>query len=192
MPSHIYLRKRLTSFVTSLTILLGSATSAHAAITPTSLSNIKAIRFNSDTVITSGLPTTNQFDELEQAGVDLVINLIPNDNPNGHKNEAQLVADAQMQYAHISVDWQQPTLADVEQFFTIMDANKDKDILVHCAANYRASAFYYLYEATKLNHPENQSITMSPWGDLESSLTEYPQWQSLIEKVKNKYLTSTE
>ncbi|QYJ87264.1 protein tyrosine phosphatase family protein [Shewanella mesophila] len=183
----IDLNKRLTWFVIRVAILMSSAMSAHAAITPTSLSDIKAIKLNSDTIITSGLPTTEQFDVLKQAGIDLVINLIPNDNPNGHKNEAELVAKAQMQYAHISVDWQRPTLADVEQFFTIMDANKDKDILIHCAANYRASAFYYLYESTQLTHTDNQAITMSPWGDLKSSLAEYPQWQALIEAVKHKY-----
>lgn len=187
MHSLIDLKKGLTSFVTALTILVSSMISAHAAITPTSLSDVKAIKFNSDTVITSGLPTKKQFDKLKQAGVDLVINLIPNDNPSGYPNEAELVAKAQMQYAHISVDWQQPTLADIEQFFAIMDANKGKNILIHCAANYRASAFYYLYESTRLHHAENQADTMSPWGDLESSLNEYPQWQALIEKVKNKY-----
>jgi protein tyrosine phosphatase (PTP) superfamily phosphohydrolase (DUF442 family) len=47
-----------------------------------------------------------------------------------------------MEYVHIGVDWNKPTREDVEQFFKVMDANQDKDILIHCAANYRASAFY--------------------------------------------------
>ena len=101
MHSLIDLKKGLTAFVTCLAILMSSAISAHAAISPTSLSDIKAIKFNSDAIITSGLPTTEQFDVLKQAGVE-----------------------AQMQYAHIAVDWLRPPLANVEQFFTIMDDNQ--------------------------------------------------------------------
>ncbi|GGI91113.1 hypothetical protein GCM10007978_31080 [Shewanella hanedai] len=29
-----------------------------------------------------------------------------------------------------------------------------------------------------------QQSTLRPWGDLSSSFTEYPQWQKLIEEVK--------
>jgi len=166
-----------------------TATAAQAEITPDTLHDIKAIQFNSANVITAGLPSEAQFDTLQQAGVDIVINLIPDGNSSGHEDEASLVKAAGMKYESISVDWEQPNIENVERFFSIMNANRNKDILVHCAANYRASAFYYLYQATQLKQDSEQQKlqTLAPWGDLEASLKEYPQWQVLMEQVKTKY-----
>jgi len=170
-------------------VALLSAATAQAEIAPDALQDIKAVQFNSANVITAGLPSEAQFETLQQAGVDLVINLIPDGNSSGHEDEAKLVEAAGMKYESISVDWKKPSIEDVERFFSIMNTNKDKDILVHCAANYRASAFYYLYQVTQLKQDSEQQKlqTLTPWGDLESSLKEYPQWQVLMEQVKTKY-----
>ena len=169
-------------------LLLSSLLSplAFAAITPDALQQVKAVHFSSDNVITAGLPTESQFKMLKESGVDLVINLIPKDNPTGYTNEAELVKQAGMDYAQIDVDWQQPTQENVQQFFAIMDANQDKQILVHCAANYRASAFYYLYQLKQgqVDSTAYQQQVMAPWGDLPQTFAKYPQWQQLIEQVK--------
>ncbi len=161
---------------------------ALAQVTPDKLQDIKAVQFNDGTIITSGLPSEAEFSLLQQAGVDLVINLIPTGNASGHDNEAELVAKTGMQYQQIDVDWQQPTTANVEQFLGIMEANKGKNILVHCAANYRASAFYYLYllEQGQADSAALKQQTMQPWGDLSQSLKEYPQWDKLIDTMKVK------
>ena len=151
------------------------------------LQQIKAIKFNDNQVITAGLPTIEEFSLLQQAGVKTVINLIPNNNPNALKNEQKVVTDLGMQYHNISVDWQQPTLENVEQFFALMRANNNQPVLIHCAANYRASAFYYLYLATQQHQAVDINNVLSPWGDLPTSFKEYPQWQVLIEKVKQQY-----
>lgn len=50
-----------------------------------------------------------------------------------------------MHYIHIPVIWDNPTLEDIERFFTVMETNADKNVFVHCAANMRVSAFMYLY-----------------------------------------------
>lgn len=172
-------------FILLLTSLLSPM--AFAAITPDALQQVKAVQFSSNKVITAGLPTQPQFKVLKDSGVELVINLIPKDNPAGYANEAELVKQAGMDYEQIDVDWKQPTIANVQQFFAIMDANQDKDILVHCAANFRASAFYYLYQ---LKRGQSDSLAyqqqvMAPWGELSKSLKEYPQWQVLIDQVKS-------
>ena len=57
-----------------------TATAAQAEIIPDTLQDIKAVQFNSTNVITAGLPNEAQFDTLQQAGVDLIINLIPDGN----------------------------------------------------------------------------------------------------------------
>ncbi|WP_028111116.1 protein tyrosine phosphatase family protein [Ferrimonas futtsuensis] len=165
--------------------LLASA-GAHAAIQPEALAEVKAVQFPSERVITSGLPLPQQFPALKQAGVDLVINLIPAGNPTGLENEGKLVTEAGMEYAHIGVDWKQPTVKDVQQFLKVMDANEDKDVLIHCAANYRASAFYYLYllHTGAEDSLALQGEAMAPWGNLSKSFMAYPQWQRLIEETK--------
>ncbi|MGS0827649.1 protein tyrosine phosphatase family protein [Shewanella sp. 0m-8] len=159
---------------------------AMASITPDELQQIKAIQFNDGKVITSGLPKKSEFPALKASGIELVINLIPTENPNGYSNEAELVTQAGMDYEGINVDWQNPTIDDVGHFFSIMEANQDKQILVHCAANYRASAFYYLY-LLKNGHSDSiayQQKVMAPWGELTQALADYPQWANLIEQVK--------
>jgi uncharacterized protein (TIGR01244 family) len=154
-----------------------------ANIDTSKLGDIKAVKFNNQQVITSGLPTELQFEQLAQAGIKTVINLIPNDNPNALPNEQQIVTQLGMNYHNISVDWQQPTPENLQQFFSLMQQNGDAPVLVHCAANYRASAFYYLYQ-TSQNTAPSMAEALTPWGDLQQSFAEYPQWQKLIEDVQ--------
>ncbi|WP_242620354.1 protein tyrosine phosphatase family protein [Shewanella maritima] len=141
---------------------------------------------NNQQVITSGLPTKDQFAKLKAAGVEVVINLIPKNNPNYLKQEASLVVDAGMVYENIEVDWQHPLQSDVKQFSKLMDKYQGKSVLVHCAANYRASAFYYLYQLSQgLDKSDAQmKQSLSPWGDLQQSFDKYPQWQQLIEQAR--------
>jgi uncharacterized protein (TIGR01244 family) len=155
--------------------------SSLAAIDTSQLQDIKALKINNDQVITAGLPTEQQFQLIAQAGVKTVINLIPTNNANYLSSEPKIVTDLGMSYHNIEVDWQQPTHENVEQFIQLMQANGDKPVLIHCAANFRASAFYYLYAASKQANPSTMEDTLSPWGDLKQSFAQYPQWQALIE-----------
>ena len=50
-----------------------------------------------------------------------------------------------MTYIHIPVDFATPQVSDVKMFFDVMEANQDRKLFVHCIANFRASAFVYLY-----------------------------------------------
>ncbi|GGP62001.1 hypothetical protein GCM10009347_30150 [Shewanella algicola] len=157
-------------------------TESTANIDTSKLGDIKAVKFNNPQVITSGLPTELQFEQLAQAGIKTVINLIPNDNPNALANEQQIVTQLGMNYHNISVDWQKPTQENLAQFYSLMQQNGDAPVLVHCAANYRASAFYYLYQ-TRQNNAPSMAEALTPWGDLQQSFAEYPQWQKLIEEA---------
>ncbi|GGQ29521.1 protein tyrosine phosphatase family protein [Shewanella litoralis] len=157
--------------------------SSVANIDTSKLGDIKAVKFNNPQVITSGLPTELQFEQLAQAGIKTVINLIPNDNPNALANEQQIVTQLGMNYHNISVDWQNPTQENLAQFYSLMQQNGDAPVLVHCAANYRASAFYYLYQ-TRQNIAPSMAEALTPWGDLQQSFAEYPQWKKLIEDVQ--------
>ena len=117
----------------------------------TMFENISNYRLIADNLHTSAQPTIDELEKIKQAGVDVVINLARPDSPNAISNEAQLVEKNGMHYIHIPVDFENPTLTDLKQFFQAMDQYNDQTKLVHCACNYRASCFVYLYRIIKQN-----------------------------------------
>lgn len=108
---------------------------------------------------TVGQPTREQFAALRDAGYDLIVNLAPADASNALADEPELVAAQGMQYVHIPVIWNAPTLEDLTQFFTVMAEHRERKILVHCAMNLRVSSFVYLYRVLRLNEPEPEAAT---------------------------------
>jgi uncharacterized protein (TIGR01244 family) len=103
-----------------------------------------------ETWLTSGQPTREQFTDIAEAGVKTVINLALTSSTNAIQDEAQVVKDLGMEYIHIPVLWENPTLFDLDQFFAAMDAQAGQKVLVHCAANMRVSALSALYRAQRL------------------------------------------
>jgi protein tyrosine phosphatase (PTP) superfamily phosphohydrolase (DUF442 family) len=59
-----------------------------------------------------------------------------------------------MDYVHIPVVWENPTLEDLERFFTAMDALQGQKVFVHCILNMRVSCFVYLYRVIRQGVPE--------------------------------------
>lgn len=100
----------------------------------------------SPTLSTSGQPTPDQFQDIQAAGFGLVVNLAMPTSENWLDHEADLVAAQGMDYYHIPVLWENPTLDDLEQLFEILDTHSDRKIWVHCAKNMRVSAMIYLYQ----------------------------------------------
>ncbi|MET0421466.1 MAG: protein tyrosine phosphatase family protein [Acidimicrobiia bacterium] len=94
---------------------------------------------------TSGVVTAEQLRGLRADGYDAVVNLLPNESEHAVPEEAVLVTAQGVDYVHIPVDFAAPTHADFEAFATAMDAHAEQRVHVHCAANYRVSAFYSLY-----------------------------------------------
>ena len=116
---------------------------------------------------TSGQPTTQQIKDIEAAGFDVVVNLAMPDSDNALANEGALVSENGMTYVHIPVPWDAPNANHLAQFFGVMDAMlaQNKKIWVHCAANYRASAFSYKYLIMnqRLSEPESTTPLLTKW-----------------------------
>ena len=116
---------------------------------------------------TSGQPTTQQFRDIQAAGFDVVVNLAMPDSDNALTNEGALVSENGMTYVHIPVPWDAPDANHLAQFFGVMDAMlaQDKKVWVHCAANYRASAFTYKYLTMNqgLSEPESTTPLLTKW-----------------------------
>lgn len=140
----------------------------------------------SDRIATSGQPTVAQFASIANAGYRVVVNLALPTSTNALPDEAAIVAAQGMQYVSIPVSWEQPTLHDVEQFFSIMAANAHQPVFVHCAANMRVSAFMYLYRRI---HDRLSDADAQP--DLQRIWVPNATWQTFIQQVLEHYSAIT-
>ena len=102
----------------------------------------------SEDLATSGQIFSEHINAIADQGFHVVVNLATADaERNGQ--EGFWVAEKGMTYVNIPVSWTEPTLEDVDQFFAVMEANRDRKVYVHCFANMRASVFTYLYRTLK-------------------------------------------
>ena len=136
--------------------------------------NFRRIR---EGLTTSGLVSAAQLNELRREGYDAVINLLPDSYEHAVADEARIVRDQGLDYVYIPVDFEAPTHADFEAFTAAMDARGGQSIHVHCAANYRVSAFYSLYALQKglCTEAEANEIVQSIWDPAD-----YPAWTAFI------------
>ncbi len=113
------------------------------------LETIRQYRKINDKLHTSAQPYAEEFKLIKRAGVEMVINLARTDSPDAIANEAQIVKQNELDYIHIPVDFKKPETTDLVSFFNVMEEHYDKNILVHCAYNWRVSCFVYLYRILK-------------------------------------------
>jgi protein tyrosine phosphatase (PTP) superfamily phosphohydrolase (DUF442 family) len=104
----------------------------------------------SDTLATAGQPTEAEFAALAQAGYEVVVNLSLPTSDHALPDEKATVEGLGMVYVAIPVVWENPTLADLDQFFEAMETHRERMVFVHCALNMRVSVFVYLYRVLKL------------------------------------------
>jgi protein tyrosine phosphatase (PTP) superfamily phosphohydrolase (DUF442 family) len=136
----------------------------------------------SDSLATAGQPTADQFAAIKQAGYQIIINLALPTSTNAIANEDEIVAAQGIEYIHIPVIWENPTLEDLDRFFQVMQENHDRQVFVHCAMNMRVSAFTYLYRVTQRHiDPDIAKAAM------DQIWTPNPTWQAFIEQAMQHY-----
>ncbi|WNZ48328.1 protein tyrosine phosphatase family protein [Leptolyngbya boryana CZ1] len=133
---------------------------------------------------TAGQPTIAQFQTIQEAGYTIVINLAVPTSEGAIAQEREIVEALGMQYFHIPVIWDQPTIADFEQFSNIMQHSQHESVFVHCAKNMRVSAFVYLYRKLHEHLSEEQAKAdlLKIWHPNET-------WQKFIEAVQKAAVT---
>lgn len=99
----------------------------------------------SESLSTAGVLGEDQLRALQQEGYTAVINLLPESSEYAIKCERELVLGQGLTYTNIPVDFGEPLQSDYQAFERAMRELQDAKLLVHCAANYRASAFYAIY-----------------------------------------------
>lgn len=131
----------------------------------------------SERVGTSGMPTPAQLQDIADAGYEVVINLaVP--GPRAPENEGSIIAGRGLTYIHIPVDFANPTLQDFESFAAVMRINRERKVFVHCAMNFRVSAFMFLYRLV-----EEEADIAQAKADLGRLWEPEAQWQDLIDEV---------
>jgi len=110
------------------------------------LSDARNFRQVDESLLTAGQPNEAQLADAARQGVQVVVNLALHNDPRySLADEAGCVRGLGMDYVHIPVQFKAPTEENLRAFIAAMDLHKGKKILVHCAANYRVTAFVGLY-----------------------------------------------
>lgn len=125
------------------------------------LSAIQNYRAVDDRLGTSGQPTEAQLADVARAGFMAVINLALHDDPRySLADEAGTVRSLGLDYVHIPVQFAAPKQSELLAFFDAMDACAGKKVWVHCAANYRVTAFLGLYRMIRQGWPRERAFEL--------------------------------
>lgn len=109
------------------------------------LADIDNYRHYSPNFSSSGQPSATQLKAVAEAGFRRVIYLAYSDNETAIDSEDRVVKKLGMDYVHIPVDFENPTLDDFEDFAAVMNRDTRQRTLLHCQINLRASTFSFLY-----------------------------------------------
>jgi protein tyrosine phosphatase (PTP) superfamily phosphohydrolase (DUF442 family) len=136
-------------------------------------------------IITGGQPTESQLRSAAADGVQAVINLVPFQPGRSLPDEPGLVQSLGMDYYPIPVEWEHPKVSDFAIFELVMQGLGGRKALIHCAANFRVTAFCSLYALKHLGWSEAQADTFraSVWRG-----SNYPAWEAFIAELKTQIL----
>lgn len=140
------------------------------------MSEIKNLLFVSSRLSCAGQPDETQLAEIAAQGFEVVVNLGLKDGKYALPDEAASLARLGLEYHHIPVLFDRPQLSELESFIATMNRKHDKKVFVHCAANYRATAFtgLYLFAASELDRVQLQTFIEQIWNP-------DPVWQEFID-----------
>ena len=128
---------------------------------------------------TSGQPTEEQLEGIAALGARCVVNLGLHTHPKALPDERGSVTALGMAYVHQPVDFQNPTVADLDRFCDLMDRLQGQTVHVHCIANYRVSAFLYRYRIDRLGWDEAEARV-----DLDAIWTPDGPWAAIVDLPK--------
>ncbi len=139
----------------------------------------------SRTLTTSGVVGEERLRELAAQGYALLVNLLPDDSQYAVAGEQAIVEEQGLAYVHIPVDFARPGIADYDRFAAVLDEAHGRKTHIHCAANFRVSAFYALYaeSAGLWDRVQADAFIEDLWQPAE-----HPGWPELIEAVRTRDL----
>ena len=129
------------------------------------MSDIYNFKQVSDLLACAGQPQEGQLQSIAEDGYQVIINLGLTDGKYALADEAASVTKLGLAYHHLPIIFDDPQLSELIDFIKVMNEHSHQKTLVHCAANYRASAFtgLYLFSADILSQDEMQEFIEDVW-----------------------------
>ena len=115
------------------------------AVASADLSEIRNYKEYSSTLSSSGQPSREQLQEVRDAGFERVAYIAFTNSRGAIADEDAIVKELGMDYVQVPVIWDAPTMTDFYAFAGAMQREPGNKTPLHCQANYRASAFAFLY-----------------------------------------------
>lgn len=174
------------NYKTAVTLVLSSSLTGLPAFGQ-SVDDIFNYRAYSDSFASAGQPTEAELELVRDAGFERIVYIAFSNDRNAIPNEDRLVRDLGMDYVQIPVVWASPTVADYESFAAVMQRDPDKKTLLHCQANFRASAFAFLYRVL------NEGVPIaSAKADMNAVWEPDETWRQLIFDVLDRHGVSAQ
>lgn len=126
----------------------------------------------------SGQPDKNQIKQLSENNFKRIIYLAFTDQSSSLANEDRIVKSLGMEFIHIPVDFDNPTLNDFNAFVAVMKSTPSTKTLLHCQINLRASTFSFLYRVIYRKVPMKAAKD-----DLDKIWEPNPVWFKFIKTV---------
>jgi len=133
-----------------------------------------------DGITTSGKLEAQDPKRLAAIGVKHVVNLALDNHPEALAEEAAILASEGIEYTHIPVPFDAPTLDHVEQLRQVIE-HASGPVHVHCIMNYRVTAFLYLLDIEKGgSREEAYARVVKVWDPLNSDEPMAQPWKALL------------
>ena len=137
--------KQLSAGLFSAVVVLGNLPMSVQAQDAPSVKDILNYKSYTPMFSSAGQPTREQLPLIKEAGYQRVIYIAFSTIGPAIPEEDQLVKELGMDYLHIPVDFNNPTIRDFNAFADAMQREPDTKTLLHCQVNARATAFSFLY-----------------------------------------------
>lgn len=122
------------------------------------LNTIKAYVPIDSTLATSGQPTEAEFRDIAAAGFRIVLNLALPTSPGALPDERATVTALGMDYTHLPVPFEAPQREHYQRFEHTMREREGSAVWIHCAMNYRVSAFLAVYRVRRLGWTRDDAL----------------------------------
>jgi len=132
---------------------------------------------------TAGQPSEAELADVAAGGYRAVVNLGLTGTDYALPDEAGLAASLGLAYRHLPVKFDAPALADFEAFVAQMDAWAADRVFVHCAANFRVSAFMGLYGELRLGWDRDRADRHA-----RTFWDPNPTWQQFVAACRARFL----
>ncbi len=135
---------------------------------------------------TAGQPTAAQLKEARDEGYEAVISLVPATQENALADEGKIVRGLGMEYHYIPVIWTNPRVEDFKAFTAVMKNLGDRKTLIHCAANFRVTAFYSTYAIKHLgwSREKADALVDKMWNANPEHFKMDATWRTFIDEIR--------